>query len=122
MFADARAIADLPRSHGGGRASTFDGPLCLTLPGVVARKCRRVPLLSLLDDPEGRVMTVDEDGLRGGASAEDAARDTSSQRVLFSYLTVDAADDYLAIMRLFTSSGEDRTMFGISQKHESAAV
>jgi uncharacterized protein (TIGR02677 family) len=49
-------------------------------------------------------MTVDEDGLPGGASAGDAARDTSSQRALFSYLTADAADDYLAIMRLFTGT------------------
>ena len=49
-------------------------------------------------------MRFDEDGLPGGASAEDAARDTSSQRALFSYLTADAADDYLSIMRLFTGT------------------
>ena len=38
------------------------------------------------------------------AAVTDAAPDTSSQRALFSYLTADVADEYLAIMRLFTST------------------
>src|SRR6266542_455065 len=33
-----------------------------------------------------------------------SAQDTSAQRALFSYLTADAADDYLSIMRLFTGT------------------
>ncbi len=33
-----------------------------------------------------------------------SAQDTSAQRALFSYLTADAADEYLAIMRLFTGT------------------
>jgi uncharacterized protein (TIGR02677 family) len=33
-----------------------------------------------------------------------ASRDASAQRALFSYLTADAADEYLAIMRLFTGT------------------
>jgi len=49
-------------------------------------------------------MTTDEDELPDGAVAEDATRDTSAQRALFSYLTADAADEYLAIMRLFTGT------------------
>jgi uncharacterized protein (TIGR02677 family) len=47
---------------------------------------------------------MDGDGLPHAASATDSARDTSSQRALFSYLTADAANDYLAIMRLFTGT------------------
>ena len=35
---------------------------------------------------------------------EEAARDPSSHRRLFTYLTADAADDYIAIMRLFTGT------------------
>src|SRR2546429_2814878 len=31
-------------------------------------------------------------------------RDASTQRALFSYLTADAADEYLAIMRLFSGT------------------
>src|SRR3954447_10228567 len=34
----------------------------------------------------------------------EVVHDTSSHRKLFSYLTADAADDYIAIMRLFTGT------------------
>ena len=34
----------------------------------------------------------------------EVAQDTSSHRKLFSYLTADVADDYIAIMRLFTGT------------------
>lgn len=37
-------------------------------------------------------------------AAADAMPDTSSHRALFSYLTAEAADDYIAIMRLFTGT------------------
>jgi uncharacterized protein (TIGR02677 family) len=37
-------------------------------------------------------------------AADAAALDTSSQRALFSYLTSDIADEYIAIMRLFTGT------------------
>jgi hypothetical protein len=49
-------------------------------------------------------MTGEEDEPPRGPEPDAAAPDTSSQRALFSYLTADAADDYLAIMRLFTGT------------------
>jgi hypothetical protein len=39
-----------------------------------------------------------------GATGGFGATDTSAQRALFTYLTVDAAEEYLAIMRLFTGT------------------
>jgi uncharacterized protein (TIGR02677 family) len=47
-------------------------------------------------------MTTDEDELQLAAGA--ATPDTSAQRALFSYLTADVAEEYLAIMRLFTGT------------------
>ena len=49
-------------------------------------------------------MTNKEGEPPGGSAATATAADTSSQRALFSYLTADAADEYLAIMRLFTGT------------------
>jgi uncharacterized protein (TIGR02677 family) len=53
---------------------------------------------------EERRMASGEDDAADGMAIDEATRDTSSQRALFSYLTADVADDYLAIMRLFTST------------------
>jgi hypothetical protein len=47
-------------------------------------------------------MTIDEDERPLGAGA--TRYDTSSQRALFSYLTANVAEEYLAIMRLFTGT------------------
>jgi uncharacterized protein (TIGR02677 family) len=47
-------------------------------------------------------MTSDDEALHDAPSTEVA--DTSAQRALFSYLTADVADEYLAIMRLFTGT------------------
>jgi uncharacterized protein (TIGR02677 family) len=49
-------------------------------------------------------MTSEEDELPRGPVTDVAARDTAAQRALFSYLTADVADEYLAIMRLYTST------------------
>jgi uncharacterized protein (TIGR02677 family) len=49
-------------------------------------------------------MPTDDEGLGRGGSAATTAHDSSSQRALFSYLTADVADEYLAIMRLFTGT------------------
>lgn len=49
-------------------------------------------------------MTGEEHELTRGPATDAAARDTASQRALFSYLTADVADEYLAIMRLFTGT------------------
>ncbi|NJC73018.1 DUF2397 domain-containing protein [Planosporangium thailandense] len=49
-------------------------------------------------------MTDEEDEGTHGLAADVTVRDTSSQRALFSYLTADVADEYIAIMRLFTST------------------
>ncbi|MEJ3750583.1 DUF2397 domain-containing protein [Actinomycetes bacterium KLBMP 9797] len=49
-------------------------------------------------------MTSDEQAPQDASAVEVAVADTSAQRALFSYLTADVADDYLAIMRLFTGT------------------
>ncbi|MCW6003497.1 DUF2397 domain-containing protein [Micromonospora sp. CPCC 205371] len=49
-------------------------------------------------------MTSDEQALRDASAVEVAVADTSAQRALFSYLTAEVAEEYLAIMRLFTST------------------
>ncbi len=49
-------------------------------------------------------MTTDEDELQRRVSTDPTTHDTSSQRALFSYLTAEVADEYLAIMRLFTGT------------------
>lgn len=49
-------------------------------------------------------MTSEADEPSDGSAASAAVPDTSSQRALFSYLTADAGDEYLAIMRLFTGT------------------
>jgi uncharacterized protein (TIGR02677 family) len=49
-------------------------------------------------------MIVDREELRPGLNADTNGRDTTAQRALFSYLTADVADEYLAIMRLFTGT------------------
>lgn len=49
-------------------------------------------------------MTGEEVDLTHGSATAAAARDSVSQRALFSYLTADVADEYLAIMRLFTGT------------------
>src|SRR5947199_6933542 len=52
---------------------------------------------------EERLMTTEDDEEPRTTVAE-RTTDTSTQRALFSYLTADAADEYIAIMRLFAGT------------------
>lgn len=49
-------------------------------------------------------MTEHQGGDARAGGLVEAARDTSAHRRLFTYLTADAADEYIAIMRLFTGT------------------
>lgn len=49
-------------------------------------------------------MTGEEFDLTRASATDAAGSDTASERALFSYLTVDAADEHLAIMRTLAGS------------------